>query len=267
MTNVRRIVAFFVLAILPLGSLLCQQTSAQPRNAPRSSASQLTLNFGPTTSNAGGKAAAARFLQAMGGPAKVNAVTSLRQTVVAVRQGQHIELEQSIVYPNKQAQRMTLPQGSTLLVVTPADAFMVDDGRLRNVSPTQRAAMDATLKHDFINVLQHINDPKYVFVATGQEKVGNAKATVVNVEADGVPTRWWIAADGKLLQERYSDMSQAGGIIQTMTYADWKSFGGLNYPTKYELFSELGQPQMSMTMTAMQVNPALDRRTFERPAE
>jgi hypothetical protein len=268
MTTLRRIASFVALALLPLGFLICQQTSTKPQNsAPKPSGSQLVLNFGPTTSNAEGKAAAARFLQAMGGPAKVNAVKSLRQTVVALRQGQHIELEQSIVYPNKQAQRMTLSQGNTLLVVTPADAFLVEDGRLRNVSPTQRAAMDASLKHDFINILQRINDPKYVFVASGHEKVGNAEATVVNVEADGVPTRWWIAADGKLLQERYSDMSQAGGIVQTMTYADWKSFGGLNYPTKYALFSEAGRPQMTMTLTAMQVNAAIDSRLFERPTQ
>jgi hypothetical protein len=268
MTTVRRIVTFFALAILPPCSLISQQSPAQPQHAaPKSSGSALVLNFGPTASNPEGKAAADRFLQAMGGPAKVNAVKSLRQTVVALRQGQRMELEQSIVYPDKQAQRMTLPQGKALLVVTPTDAFMVVRGQLQNLPPTQRAALDATLKHDFINILQRIDDPKYVFVATGQEKVGNTEATVVDVEADGVPTRWWIATDGKLLQERYSDMTQASGSIQTMTYSDWKSFGGLNYPTKYELFSEAGQPQMSMTLTAMEVNSAVDRKVFERPAQ
>jgi len=268
MTTAYRIATFFALAILLPCSLISQQTPAQPQHAaPKSSGSALVLDFGPTASNPEGKAAADRFLQAMGGPAKVNAVKSLRQTVVALRQGQRVELEQSIVYPDKQAQKMTLPQGKALLVVTPTDAFMVVRGQSQNLPPTQRAALDATLKHDFINILQRIDDPKYVFVATGQEKVGNTEATVVDVEADGVPTRWWIATDGKLLQERYSDMTQAGGIIQTMTYSDWKSFGGLNYPTKYKLFSEAGQPQMSMTLTAMEVNSAVDRKVFERPAQ
>jgi hypothetical protein len=262
MTTAPRIAAFFALAILPPYSLISQQTPVQPR---KSSGSQLTLNFGPTVSNPEGKAAADRFLQAMGGPATVNAVKSLRQTVVALRQGQRMELEQSIVYPDKQAQRMTLPQGRALLVVTPTDAFMVLGGRLQNLPPIERAALDATLQHDFINILQQINDPKYVFVATGHEKVGNAEATVVDVEADGVPTRWWIATDGKLLRERYSDMG-AGGGIQTMTYADWKSFGGLKYPTKYELFDEAGQPPMTMTLTAMEVNATVDPKLFERPA-
>lgn len=268
MTTVHRIIFSFALALLPLCSLICQQTPAQPQNsAPKRSGSELVLNFGPTVSNAEGKAAANRFLEAMGGPARVNAVKSLQQTVVALRQGQRIEIGQSVVYPDKQAQKMALPQGRTLLVVTPTDAFMVVGERLQNLSPTQRAALDATLKHDFINILQRISNPKYVFVATGHEKVGGADATVVNVEADGVPTRWWIATDGKLLQERYSDMTQAGRTIQTMTYSDWKSFGGLMYPTKYEMFNEAGQPQMSMTLTAMQVNPVVARETFERPAQ
>ena len=111
MTTVHRIVISFALILLPLGSLLCQQTSAKQNSATRGSGSELVLNFGPAASNAEGKAAAARLLQAMGGPAKVNAVKSLRQSVAALRQGQHIELEQSIVYPDKQAQRMVLPQG------------------------------------------------------------------------------------------------------------------------------------------------------------
>jgi hypothetical protein len=258
-----------VVALSPLFSLICQETPAKPQNpTPKSSSSLvLDLSFGPTASNAEGKAAADRLLQALGGAAKVDAVKSLQQTVVAVRQGKRIEVEQSIVYPNKQAQRTTLPEGKALLVVTPDDAFMVVGGHLQSLPPTQRASMDATLKHDFINILQHINDPKYIFTATGQEKVGGAEATVVDVEADGVPTRWWIAPDGKLLQERYSDMEQAGTTTQTMTYADWKDFSGLTYPTKYEAFNAAGQPLLSMTLTTMEVNPAVNPKLFDRTAQ
>ena len=74
--------------------------------------------------------------------------------------------------------------------------------------------MDAALKHDSINILQHLNDPDYVFVASGQEKVGGAEATMVDIEADGVPTRWWIAGDGRLLRERYSDMTKQAGRLR-----------------------------------------------------
>ena len=259
-----RIVAFGLI-LLPLCPLLSQQTSKpQSPTTATSSGPVLDLSFGPTGSNPEGKAAANRFLQAMGGAARVDAVKSLSQSVAATRQGQRFEIEETIVYPNQQAQRMKLPQGMTTLVVTPSDAFTVVGGYARDLPPAQRAALNGTLKHDFINVLQHIDDPKYIFAAAGHEKIGGAQATIVDVEADGIPTRWWIATDGKLLQERYSDMS-VNETIQTMKYSDWKNFGGLQYPTQYEMFNEAGQPQMSMTLTRMEVNPALGPQFFQRP--
>ena len=52
-----------------------------------------------------------------------------------------------------------------------------------------------------------------------------------------------------------------------MIYSTWKSFDGLQYPTKYEMLNEAGQSQMTMTLTGMQVNPVVARETFERPAQ
>ena len=264
MTTVTRIVAVFAFATLSLSSLFSQQTSANPQN--QHPTGTMVLSFGPTESNPEGKAAAEKLLQALGGATEVNGVKSLHQTVITLRQGQKIGTEQTIVYPNKQAQTVTLPQGKTTMVVTPTTAFVVRGNQVQGFPPNQRAAFDATLKHDFINVLQHLNDPKYIFVALGQEKVRGQEATIVDVEADGVPTRWWIAADGKLLQERYSDMAQGGGAMQTMIYLDWKNFGGLKYPTRYQM-TQPGQPEMTMTLTAMEVNATVNPKVFEMPTE
>jgi hypothetical protein len=265
MVIVRTIVLVCGTIVLPWSSLLAQGTTTKPQNpAPRRSSSELTLSFGPPASNPEGKAAANKLLQALGGPAKVDAIKSLRQTVVALQRGQRMEIEESVIYPDKQAQKIRTSQRNMLLVVTPSDAFMIVGTQPQNLPPAQRFSLDATLKHDFINVLQHINDPKYIFAATGRERVGGVEATVVDVEADGVPTRWWIGPDGKLLQERYSDMTPDGNM-QIMTYSDWKNFDGLEYPTKYEMFNDAGQPQLSMTLTAMEVNPAFNPKLFERP--
>jgi hypothetical protein len=254
------------LLLLPLG-VTCQQTP-KPQNPGTKTTSNgvLNLSFGPTASNPAGKAAAEKLLQAMGGAAKVDAVKTLKQNVTATQQGgQRIDVDQTIAYPDKQLQRVKAPDGNSLLVVTPTDAFMMKGGQVQDLPSAQRASLDATLKHDFINILQHINDPKYIFAATGHEPVKGADATVVDVEADGVPTTWWIGSDGKLLQERYSDMGPTGDI-QTMTYSEWKDFGGLQYPTKYDMFNAAGEPQMSMTLTSMQVNPPVEPRIFQRPA-
>ena len=126
--------------------------------------------------------------------------------------------------------------------MTPSAAFMVVGSQVRDLSPAQRASSDAALKHDFLSVLRHINDPKYVFSATGKEKLGDSEATVVDVNADGVSTQWWIAPDGKLLQERFSDTGEKGPTTLTMKYSDWKSFDGLRYPTKYAVSGDTDQP-------------------------
>ncbi len=262
--TVRRIVYLCGLILFPLCSLLCQQPPSNPQASPKSSSpSTLIVGFGPTQSNAEGKVAAEKLLQALGGAAKVNSVKTLHQTVTAVDQGRRVEIEQSIAYPDKQAQMVRMPQGKALLVVTPTDAFMVVGGQAQDLPPDQRTSLDAALKHDPINVLQHINDPNYVFVASGHEDVDGAHATVVDVEAEGIPTRWWIGTDGKLLRERsYGE----GGKPETMIYSAWKAFDGLQYPTKYDTLNEAGQPKLTMTLTSMQVNPVISPGLFKRPS-
>jgi outer membrane lipoprotein-sorting protein len=154
-----------------------------------------------------------------------------------------------------------------LQVVTPAAAFMAAGSQVRELPPSQHASELSGLKRDFLNVLQHTNDAKYTFASDGKEKLGDAEATVVNVNADGVTTRWWIAADGKLLQEQYSEVGRSGPATLTVRYSDWKSFDGLQYPTRIEMLNGDGEPEASMVLSAMEVNAAVDPKLFEKPQQ
>jgi zinc protease len=218
----------------------------------------------PAGSNAEGKAAVAKLVQVLGGEAKVNAVKTLHQSITLEQQGAEIKIDQSIVYPDKQAQKMSMPQGEMLQVVTPAIAFMATGSQVRELPPAMHDSEMTGLKRDFLNVLQHANNPKYTFTAGAKEKLGDVEATVVDVNADGALTRWWIGTDGNLLQERFTEVGQAGPTTLTMKYSEWKSFDGLKYPTKFEMVSgeEAGG---SMTMSAMEVNAAVDPKLFEKP--
>jgi hypothetical protein len=227
--------------------------------------SQATPAAQPTTSNAEGKAAVDRLIQAFGGASKLNAVKTLSQTVTATGQGQEIKIEQRIVYPDKQSQIITMPQGVVREVVTPTVAFIVMGAQQQDLPASQRSAAAGALKLDFINVLQHVSDPKYTFIASGKEKLDNVEATVVEVNADGAQARWWIGADGKLLQEESSILGQAGSTTRTLKYSDWKPFGGLQYPSKFETLDATGKPRAVLTLTAMEVNGTLDPKAFEKP--
>jgi outer membrane lipoprotein-sorting protein len=217
----------------------------------------------PAGSNAEGMAAAAKLLQSLGGVAKLSAVKTLHQSFVMAQQGEEMKVDQSIVYPDKQAQKMSMPQGEMLQVVTSAIAFMVMGSQVRDLPPDMHSAELTALKRDFINVLQHANDAKYSFTAGPREKLGDVEATVVDVNADGAQTRWWIDANGTLLQERFTEARQT---IMTIKYSDWKSFDGLMYPTKYEMLNgdEAGG---NLTMSAMEVNAAVDPKLFEKPQQ
>ena len=218
----------------------------------------------PAGSNAEGKAAAEKLLLAIGGPAKVYAVKTLHQSFTMEQQGAEMEIDQSIVYPDKQAQKIKLPQGDVLQVVTRESAFVAMQDKVRVLPPAvQKSELDG-LRRDFLNVLQHAADPKYTFNATGNEKVGDVEAVVVDVNADGATTRWWVGPDGLLLQEQFTEVTRSGPATVMMKYSDWKSFDGLLYPQKYGMFNG-DEPAGSMTLNTMEVNAAIDPKLFEKP--
>ncbi len=268
--NLIRLQAYLFKIAVVMSALLAALTIsawAQKTTQSNPSSSTLVLDFNSAVSNPAGQAAAARLLQALGGADEVNGVKTLQQKITTLKQGQRIEGDQTIVYPDKQAQKLRLPQGSVLRVVTPTSSFVVTGAKVEELSAREAAASQDALKHDFINVLQHLHDKKYTFDAIGDDKVSDTVATVVDVTADGVPTRWWIGPDGKLLQERSTDTSQDSPATLTFQYSDWKNFGGLLYPTKYVVLDAGDNPVMTMTLTAMQVNANVDPKLFEKPSK
>jgi zinc protease len=215
--------------------------------------------------NAEGKAAVAKLAEAMGGAAKVAAVKTLHQRLTMTQEGVGIKIDQTTVYPDKQAQRSAYRGGVIWQVVSPEAAFMTG-GILQDLTPSQRASVQASLKRDFLNVLQHADDPKYTFSASGKEKLGDTEATVVDVNADGVTVRWWIGTDGTLLQEEHTEAVERGKATFTIKYSDWKSFDGLKYPTTLKLSSN-GAELDKTTVNDLQVNPAVDPKLFDRPQQ
>jgi hypothetical protein len=50
-----------------------------------------------------------------------------------------------------------------------------------------------------------------------------------------------------------------------MKYSDWKSFAGLQYPTKYAVSGDADQQVWTMTLLSMQVNAPVDPKLFQKP--
>jgi hypothetical protein len=157
------------------------------------------------------------------------------------------------------------PNGVIRQVISPEAAYVTTTG-VQDLTPSQREAVAAELKRDFLNVLQHAGDPKYTFNASGKEKLDGTDATVVDVNADGLAVRWWIGPDGTLLQEAHTEAGDRGPQTYTMKYSTWQSFDGLTYPTKMIMFAD-GTEQASQILNNMELNTEIDPLTFKRPKQ
>jgi hypothetical protein len=224
----------------------------------------------PSASNAEGRALIAKVAEAMGGTQKLKAVKSLRQKVTVLMNTPQGELtlgaEQVAVFPDRLWQKMTTPMGDMTMVVSPAAAFMKGAMGSRDLPTSQKSELLEELKREPLFVVQHADDPKFSFAAGGTEKVGDLEALVLDVKADGAAARWFVdPRSGNLLRA----VAPAGGPEpgeRVTDYSDWKSVEGLSLPFK-EARARGGKKESTVEVHEIELNPALDPKLFDRPAE
>lgn len=221
------------------------------------------------TSDPEGKALAAKVVEAMGGAAAVNAVKSYKQsatmTVPTAQGGTQIDYESVVAFPDRTRTTMQTPMGDITLVLGPGGAFLETGGHAEDMPPAQRENVVNSLKRDFINVAQHLNDPKYVFIARGKEKIGEEEATVLDLDADGAHARWYVdPKSGRVLRAIFERNTQSGPVRSITDYSDWRTVGGVTLPFKRKI-TEGGKEGGSAEIKEMAINPAVDPKSFERP--
>jgi zinc protease len=226
----------------------------------------------PTASNAEGKALAAKVVAALGGEAKLAAIKSVKAKITLTQkteQGEFpIPMETVIVYPDHLHAEMQTPGGTMDIVVTPDTAFMSFVGQgMRDLPSSQKAETLDQIKRDPVFIAAHANDPNVFFHAGGTEKVGDTETKIVDVNAAGAAIRWYVdPQSGHILKETYPTLSQAGPVQGETELDDWKSLSGLNIPT-VRRNKQNGQDSSTATYTAIEINPTVDAKLFDKPAE
>ncbi len=224
----------------------------------------------PTTSNAEGKALAAKMVEGMGGAAAVSAVKSYKQSatmsVPSPQGGTQIDYESVVAFPGRSRTTMQTPMGEITLVLGPGGAFLESGDNSEDMPPPQRENVVNSLKRDFINVAQHLNDPKYIFIAGGTEKIGEAEAAILDLDADGARARWYVdPKSGHVLRTSFERNTQTGPVRSTTDYSDWRTVSGVTLPFKRKI-TEGGKEGGSAEIKQLTINPAVDPKLFERPA-
>jgi zinc protease len=226
----------------------------------------------PAASNPEGKALIGKVVEFLGGADKLKSVKALRYSATSTRispQGEiPIETEVTVAFPDKLMSSMSAMGNEMKIVITPTAGFRVAGGEVADMPESMRADALQTAKQQVYNVAQHAEDPGYVFAADGTEKIGNTEAAVLNISGDGAAFRWLVnPATGELI-EAISEVNggRQGPTERTITFSDWKMVDGVNL-YNMRTISEGGAVVAKDAIKSWTVNPTVDPKTFEKPAQ
>jgi hypothetical protein len=213
----------------------------------------------------------AKVIEGLGGAEKVGSLKSLRQKVsilASTPQGEMtIDAEQVVLFPDRFWQKLTTPMGEMTMVISPTVAYMAGPMGTRDMPASRKQDALDQLKRDPFVVAQHADDPKYVFAGGGSEKIGDVEAGVLNVNADGAQVRWYVdPQSGRVLRSVAQEMGPSGPGETVTEYSDWKPVEGIVIPFK-ESRTRGGQQESVVEVRQIEINPAVDMKLFEKPAE
>ncbi|MCU1300028.1 MAG: peptidase M16-like protein [Candidatus Sulfotelmatobacter sp.] len=226
----------------------------------------------PTASNEEGSAIAAKVVAAMGGEAKLATIKSLKAKLTLTQktpQGDFpMQMETVVVFPDHLHAEMQTPNGTVNIVVTPQAAFMAAPGQGSQDFPaSQKTETLEQIKRDPIFIAAHSKDSNVFFHAGGTEKVGDIETRIVDVNAAGALIRWFVdPQNGHILKETYRTLSQGGPVQGETDMENWKPVEGLNIPFVRHN-KQNGQDSSTAEYVALEINPTVDSKLFEKPTE
>ncbi len=226
----------------------------------------------PTESNPEGKALAAKVVGAMGGEAKLAAIKGLKEELTITQKTPQgdipLQMESVIVFPDRLHADMQTPNGPMKIVVTPDAAFLVfPGGNVQNFPAARKTETLEQIKRDPLFVASHSKDSNVFFRASGTEKVGDVETRTVDVNAAGAAIRWFVdPQSGHILKQTYSTLTQTGTAQGETTMENWKTVNGVSLPFSRKN-KQNGQDSSATEITAIEFNPAVDPKLFEKPVE
>jgi hypothetical protein len=179
-----------------------------------------------------------------------------------------MQMQTTIVYPDRLHAELQTPQGTMTIVVTPDTGFASMAGMGTQAMPSeQKSETLEQIKRDPIFIASHWKDPDVFFQAGGTEKVGDIEARIVDVNAAGAAIRWFVnPADGHILKETYVTLGRTGPAQGETALDDWKAINGLTIPLQRKN-KQNGEETSVVEYKKIEINPAVDPKIFEKPAE
>ena len=189
-----------------------------------------------------------------------NEMSSTRRTA----QGEiPLDVEQTLVYPERAYVVMRAPSMTITTVLTPQSGTMKTEEGETPMPAEMREENLKNIKRDIIFIAQHAGDESFGFKSAGEEKVGELQAKVVDVEGGGSKLRWYVDADsGRVIRAEFRTLSMEGPVDRVVDYSDFRQADGLTLPFKRTV-RENGELRSEDAVSSIEINPQIDALTFE----
>ena len=220
-------------------------------------------------SNPEGKALAQKVAAAVGGMPKLQSVKTVRVNVAESEPGgTPSPVDITLAFPDNMHVEVQTPQGQLTIVATASAAYMSMPGAgTRSMPPAQKDEMLSQIHHDLVYVTQHVDDPAITFTAAGTEKIGDVDAAIVDIGGSIPWLRWYVdPKTGHILQEKYKGMGQTGPFDGETDLSDWRTADGFTFPYIHKN-KQNGQETSLVEYKKIEINPAVDPKLFDKPAE
>jgi zinc protease len=219
-------------------------------------------------SNPEGKALVEKVATALGGLPKLQSVKTMRVNIAESEPGgQPAPVDVTLAFPDSIHVDVQTPQGQLVFVATANSGYMSMGGNTRSMPPAQKDEMLTQVHHDLVYVVQHVNDPAVTFTSAGTEKVGEVDAAILDIGGSIPSLRWYVdPKTGRILREKYKGMGPTGPFEGETEFSDWRTADGLSFPYIHKN-KQNGQDTSLVEYKKIEINPSIDPKLFEKPAE
>jgi photosynthetic reaction center cytochrome c subunit len=232
-------------ALEPAPVALAAETAARPRNLPTV---QRVLD---------------RYIDALGGAAAIERITSRTETGVSDLQGRPVSIEVFTQSPNKWAMVLQLPNGSSVSVFDGQNGwFAVPREPVRNMHPGD---LDAAKKNSDLHFALHVQQMFPDLQLEYPESLHGHESDVLLGVRDGQPAaKFYFEEDSGLLVRvvRYADSPLGLNPSQT-DYGDYREVDGVQVPFQVTLTSHQGI--VTVRFNDIKQNVPIDAARFLKP--
>ncbi len=217
-----------------------------------------------------GKETFGKVVAWLGGPPKLASVRDVRTrgrlTAKTPEGDATMEVQSSMIFPDRLLQEIDSPFGRVAMVVTPATAFLAGPTGAQDLPPAAAEELRRQVARIPLNLTRSAADPKLKVWASGRETVGGVEATILDIQLGTTSVRWFVdPKTGRILRTSHEGRTGDGKPIQMVSdYHDYKVVEGFPVAHRLEITSN-GERDQTLIIEEYRFNVGVEPTLFVKP--